>query len=247
MLVKNKEYVIMISKTDIENRYQSKFMKKRRMTMFSLREVKYKDILNIKSLKIPRHKITCIVGESGSGKTTLLRLLNKLISCDSGEIIYNDEPLKVIDSVELRREVIMLPQAPAIFDGSIKDNLLIGLKFSQRPFASDEKLSEVLEAVKLNKDIYEDADKLSGGEKQRLALGRIMLLEPEVYLLDEPSSALDEETEEMIIRKLIEHTKANNKSLIMVTHSKKIAENFADNIVEVKEGKIVNEGGFSDE
>ena len=215
--------------------------------MFSLKEVKYKEILNIKSLKIPRHKITCIVGESGSGKTTLLRLLNKLISCDTGEIIYNDKDLKMIDSVELRREVIMLPQAPAIFDGSIKNNLLMGLKFSRRPFVSDSKLSEVLKAVKLNKDIYEDADKLSGGEKQRLALGRIMLLDPEVYLLDEPSSALDEETEEMIIKKLVEHTKVNNKSLIMVTHSKKIAEKFADNIIEVKEGKIVNEGGSSNE
>lgn len=215
--------------------------------MFKLKEVKYKDILDIKSLKISRHKITCIVGESGSGKSTLLRLLNKLISCDSGEIIYNDKSLMTIDSVELRREVIMLPQTPAIFDGSIKENLLIGLKFSQRPFVSDGKLYEVLELVKLNKDIYEDADKLSGGEKQRLALGRIMILEPEVYLLDEPSSALDEETEEMIIKKLVDHTKANNKSLIMVTHSKKIAEEFADNIIEVKEGKIVNEGGFSNE
>ncbi len=215
--------------------------------MFKLKDVKYKDILDIKNLKISKNKITCIVGESGSGKTTLLSLLNKLISSDSGEIIYNDKPLMSIDSIELRREVVMLPQIPAIFEGSIKDNLLIGLKFSQKPFVSDDKLSKVLDAVKLDKDMNEAAEKLSVGEKQRLALGRIMLLEPEVYLLDEPSSSLDEETEEMIIKKLVEHTKVNNKSLIMVTHSKKIAENFADNIVEVREGKIFSGGGARDE
>lgn len=215
--------------------------------MFKLKDVKYKDILDIKNLKISKNKITCIVGESGSGKTTLLSLLNKMISSDIGEIIYNDKPLMSIDSIELRREVVMLPQIPAIFEGSIKDNLLIGLKFSQKPFVSDDKLSEILDAVKLDKDMNEAAEKLSVGEKQRLALGRIMLLEPEVYLLDEPSSSLDEETEEMIIKKLVEHTKANNKSLIMVTHSKKIAENFADNIVEVREGKIFSGGGARDE
>lgn len=209
--------------------------------MFTLKEVKYKDILNIKSLKIPKHKITCIVGESGSGKTTLLRLLNKLISCDSGEIFYQDKSLKEIDSITLRREIIMLPQVPAIFNGSVKDNLLIGLKFSEKPIVPDVKLAHLLSMVKLNKKLDDDAYRLSGGEKQRLALARIMLLDPSVYLLDEPSSALDEATEEMIIKKLVNETKKNTKTLIMVTHSKKIAEEFADNIVEVKAGKIVSE------
>lgn len=215
--------------------------------MYNLKEIKYKNILDIKELDIPKGKITCIVGESGSGKTTLLRLLNKLISCDSGKIIYEGKPLGSFDSIELRREVIMLPQSPAIFSGSVRDNLLIGLKFSQKPLVSDERLYEVLMTVKLNKSLDEDADRLSGGEKQRLALGRVILLEPEVYLLDEPSSALDEETEEIIIKKLVEYTRADNKTLIMVTHSKKIAKDFADNIIELKEGKLAYQGGIVNE
>lgn len=168
--------------------------------MYKLKEVKYKDILDIDNLHIPKHNITCIVGESGSGKTTLLRLLNKLISPNRGEITYKEKSLEAIDPIKLRREVIMLPQTPAIFSGSVKENLLIGLKFSEKTFVSDKELSSILKTVKLNKELEEDAGKLSGGEKQRLALGRIMLLEPEVYLLDEPSSALDEETEQMIIK-----------------------------------------------
>ncbi len=209
--------------------------------MFSLKEVKYKGILNIRDLNIQKHKITCIVGESGSGKTTLLRLLNKLISPDTGEIFYNNKSMEYINSVELRKEVVMLPQAPAIFSGSIQDNLLIGLKFSEQSYPSDDKLYEVLKMVNLHKDLAEDAEKLSGGEKQRVALGRVILMEPEVLLLDEPSSALDEDTEHLIIKSLVDYTKKNCKTLIMVTHSKKIATHFSDKIIEIKQGTVINQ------
>ncbi|MCC5910619.1 MAG: ABC transporter ATP-binding protein [Clostridiaceae bacterium] len=211
--------------------------------MFSFKEVQYKDILNIKNLTIKKHKVTCLVGQSGSGKTTLLRLLNKLISYDSGEILYHNKPLSGINAVELRRDIVMLPQAPAIFSGSIKDNLLIGLKFSERPLPSDNQLYEVLKLVKLNKELNQDAEKLSGGEKQRVTLGRVILMKPEVLLLDEPSSALDEETEYMIIEALVNYTKENNKTLIMVTHSKKVASQFSDEIIEIKEGMVINGEG----
>lgn len=207
--------------------------------MFSFKEVKYKHILDIEKLTLEKHKVTCLVGQSGSGKTSLLRLLNKLITHDYGEILYKDQPLNDIESVDLRREIVMLPQAPAIFNGSIKDNLLIGLKFSEKPPASDSELDEVLKIVNLNKTLDQDAEKLSGGEKQRVALGRVMLMKPEVLLLDEPSSALDEETEHIIIKALVNYTKENSKTLIMVTHSKKIAHHFADEIIELKAGKIV--------
>lgn len=208
--------------------------------MFSLKKVKYKHILDINDLSIKKNKVTCIVGESGSGKSTLLRLLNKLISCDSGEILYNNQPLNDINSVELRRNVVMLPQLPAIFPGTVRSNLLIGLKFAEKPKVDDEKLRYVLKMVHLNKELNDDSEKLSGGEKQRLALGRVILLDPEVFLLDEPSSALDEETERIIIEKLVAYTKEANKTLIMVTHSKKVAQTYSENVVEINQGKVVN-------
>ncbi|MPN28539.1 Fe(3+) ions import ATP-binding protein FbpC [bioreactor metagenome] len=96
--------------------------------------------------------------------------------------------------------------------------------------------------VELKKPLSVNADELSGGEKQRLALGRVILMNPEVFLLDEPSSALDEETENLIIGKLTSFVKANNKTLIMVTHSKGIACKFSDNIIEISNGRVVNGG-----
>lgn len=209
--------------------------------MFLFKDVKYKNILDIKKLNLKANSVTSIVGQSGSGKTTLLRLLNKLISPDSGEIFFDDKPISSINSVELRRKVVMLPQVPAIFKGDIRENLLIGLKFSEKETVSDEKLYEILKKVKLEKELNQNAEELSGGEKQRIALGRIILMEPEVLLLDEPSSALDEETEHLIIEAVANYTKTNNKTLIMVTHSQNVAKQFSDEIIEIKKDIIINQ------
>jgi len=211
--------------------------------MFFLQGVKYKNILDIASLQIPKNKVTCILGESGSGKTTLLRLLNKMISCDAGYILYNGTNIDDINPIELRRSVVMLPQSPAIFPGSVKENLLIGLKFSEKPPVGDDVLAGILQMVHLSKDINENAEKLSGGEKQRLTLGRILLLDPEVFLLDEPSSALDEETADLVVRKLVDHTRQAGKSLVMVTHSRKIAGDFSEEIIEIKNGRPIERKG----
>lgn len=209
--------------------------------MFSLKNVKYKDILQIDELFIESHKITCIIGESGSGKTTLIRLLNNIISCDRGEIHYNESDIGNLDPVNLRRSVIMLPQNPTIFPGTIKDNLLIGLRFSEKPLVDNIKLNEILNFVSLNKELLDDCDNLSGGEKQRIALARVILIDPDVFLLDEPSSSLDEETERIIIEKLIAYTKEKNKTLIMVTHSNKIAKTYAENIIRINKGRVLNQ------
>ncbi len=204
--------------------------------MFVFENVKYKNIIDISKLSIEPKKVTFVIGESGSGKTTLLRLLNKMISPDIGEIFYFGEPLASIDSVKLRRNVVMLSQSPVIFEGSIKDNLLIGLAFSERPEASDDELVVMLKRVNLHKSLKQSADNLSGGEKQRVALGRVLLMNPDVLLLDEPSSALDEETEKLIFDTLTSHTRNNGKTLICVTHSKRAARSYADRIIEMKNG-----------
>jgi putative ABC transport system ATP-binding protein len=209
--------------------------------MFEIKDLKYKNVLNIKYIVIPEHKVSCIVGQSGSGKTTLMRMLNKLISPDAGNILFKGAELSMVDSVELRRKVVMLSQSPIVFDGSIRENLQIGLRFAEKNEATEAEMLEVLKLVHLNKSLDENANKLSGGEKQRLSLGRVILLKPDVFLLDEPSSALDEDTEQLIIEAVVEYSKKNNKTVIMVTHSKKVASTFADNIIEIISGQIMEE------
>jgi putative ABC transport system ATP-binding protein len=200
-------------------------------------KIKFKNILDIPSLVINK-PITCIVGSSGSGKTTLLRMLNCLNVPDLGTIIYNDQELSKTDTIKLRRKVVMLGQTPVIYGGTIEDNLQIGLEFSKKLPASKSAMKEVLERVELNKPLNDSCANLSGGEKQRLCLARVMLMDADTYLLDEPSAALDKETELFIIDNFTKFVLENNKELIMVTHSEQIAEKFPDSIIRIEKGKV---------
>ncbi|MEN6463327.1 MAG: ABC transporter ATP-binding protein [Syntrophomonas sp.] len=208
--------------------------------MFEFVNVKYKNILDLPALHIEKKRITTLVGPSGSGKTTILRLLNKMISPTEGTILFNDTDLSQINSIAHRRQVTMLSQNPAVFEGNIRDNLTMGLKFQDQSIPGDDLLKGILEQVKIRKPLDSTAYTLSGGEKQRLALGRVLLLDPQAYLLDEPSSSLDDVTEEIIIEMVTKHVKEKGKTLIMVTHSQVIAEKFSDTIIEISGGKCLN-------
>ncbi|MGN5653602.1 ABC transporter ATP-binding protein [Bacillus sp. Brlt_9] len=201
--------------------------------MFILKDVTYKDILSIPYLQIQKEKITCIIGESGSGKSTLLRMLNDLQSPTSGTIEYNGKLISDYPPIQLRRDVVMLGQTPPIFDGTIKDNLLMGLRLSEKPFPNDDALRSALTTVSLEKNFEDNADSLSGGEKQRLAFARIVLMDPPVYLLDEPTSALDSDTECRVMKQFTTLAREKNKTVIFITHSQQLPEEIADDIIEI--------------
>ncbi|GEA33409.1 ABC transporter ATP-binding protein [Clostridium beijerinckii] len=206
--------------------------------MFEIRNIKFRNILDIKFLNIDK-PITCVVGPSGSGKTTLLRMLNRLNVPDEGVILYNNKDISKIDTILLRRNVVMLGQTPVIYSGNIEDNLQIGLEFSKKLPASKSRMKEILERVELNKKLTDGCGNLSGGEKQRLCLARVMLMDADTYLLDEPSAALDKDTEQFIIDNFSKFVLENNKELIMITHSEQIAQKYNNSIVRIENGEVV--------
>ncbi|AQS05321.1 MULTISPECIES: ABC transporter ATP-binding protein [Clostridium] len=206
--------------------------------MFEIRNIKFRNILDIKFLNIDK-PITCVVGPSGSGKTTLLRMLNRLNVPDEGVILYNNKDISKIDTIMLRRNVVMLGQTPVIYSGNIEDNLQIGLEFSKKLPASKSRMKEILERVELNKKLTDGCGNLSGGEKQRLCLARVMLMDADTYLLDEPSAALDKDTEQFIIDNFSKFVLENNKELIMITHSEQIAQKYNNSIVRIENGEVV--------
>ncbi|CDF59179.1 ABC transporter ATP-binding protein [Thermobrachium celere] len=201
--------------------------------MFEIKNLKFKDILDIEHLIINKNSVTSIVGESGSGKTTLLKMLNNIISPDEGEIYYEGIEINNYNPIDLRRKVVMLPQTPVIYKGSILDNILIGKRFAKSFNYNLEEIKTLLEKFNVNKNLSESAENLSGGEKQRICLIRVLIMNPEVILLDEPTSALDENTEDIVINYIVEYTKKNNKTLVMVTHAKDIAKKYSDFIIEI--------------
>lgn len=206
--------------------------------LYTFEQLHYKHVLHIPSLVLPRGGVTTLFGPSGCGKTSLLRLLNKMASPTEGRLLYKGLPADTLDSVALRREVSLLSQTPVLFEGSVRDNLLAGLRYQGRAMPDEEILAETLRRVRLPVALDASVANLSGGEKQRLALGRVLLLNAPVYLLDEPSAALDSETAGAIVAMMAGLVQKEGATLIMVTHSQKLAETHSSRIIHLQAGRV---------
>lgn len=206
--------------------------------MFLVKNLRFKQILDIPYLLLDR-PIVCIAGASGSGKTTFLRMLNRLNVPDEGTVLYNGQDLTSMDTIKLRRNVVMLGQTPVIYSGTVEDNLQIGLRFSQKPPADTNMMKEIISRLELKIALDAHCQNLSGGEKQRLCLARVMLMDAETYLLDEPSAALDSKTERIIVDVLADFVRKKNKQLVMISHSGYIAQLFQDSVVRIDNGRVV--------
>ena len=205
---------------------------------FELSNVRFKDVLDIEKLKIQACRVSAVVGPSGGGKTTLLRILNRMTTPDAGRVLFFGQPVEEMDPVHLRRRVVMLTQMPVIFAGTVRENLLIGCRLAEKEEPTQEAVAAIMKRVGLDKELSSDAAQLSGGEKQRLALARVMLMEPEVMLLDDPSASLDEQTEVLIFDLVTEFCCERCKTLIMVTHSEKGFTGYYDTLVRIRDGRV---------
>ncbi len=207
--------------------------------MFLLKDIKFKNILDIENLEINENVVTVVKGESGSGKSTMLKLLNNIISPDSGVVMYNGVDVNNINPITLRREVIMQSQFPTIFPGNVRENLNIIFTICGEEGLGDEKLLKAMEIVNLKNDLNDDAQNLSGGEKTRLSIARLFLVSPEVFLLDEPGASLDSKTEEILMNNVIAEIKKRNKTLIFISHSEN-PEIISDEIITLKDGRVLS-------
>lgn len=204
--------------------------------MFRVKGLKYRGILEIPEACIDFQKVTFITGESGAGKTTFLRLLNKMVSPDSGAIELFGQNIADIPSVLYRRRVLTAPQSPVIYPGSIRDNLIFGLQIVRGDLPDDALLKEMLTKFGLDKELDEPCTNLSGGEKQRISLIRLLLMDGEVFLLDEPTSALDSNSAAGVFAFAVQYLKERGKGLIAVSHDASLRERFGENFINLSKG-----------
>lgn len=205
-------------------------------------------IIDDLSLSIKKGEKIAFVGESGSGKSTLIKILLGLLKYSQGKVRLGDMELSGICLDNLYDRVSFLSQDAPVFDGTIKENLVFDRMVPEeqmRDALSEVQLSHLVENLTegLDTEIGEKGTCLSGGEKQRLALASLWFQAPELVILDEATSAMDNLTEENVMKSVMQ--KLKDKTVIAIAHRLNSISGF-DRIILFKEGKIVGQGTFEE-
>lgn len=197
------------------------------------------------NFSIKRGQKVAVVGASGSGKSTLVKLLYRFYDVNEGIITIDDQDISKVTQQSLRQAIGIVPQDTVLFNSTLIDNIRYG-----RPSASDEEVHQAIKLAHLTDFIESLPDKekttvgerglkLSGGEKQRVAIARTILKQPHVLVFDEATSSLDSYSEQQIMKAINEVT-ANNTSLVIAHRLSTIVD--ADNIIVMSAGEIVEQG-----
>ena len=202
-------------------------------------------VLNDISIDIKKGETSAIVGSTGSGKSTLIKLLLRLYDSTSGEIIFDNDDIKDLEIDSLRNKIGLVSQDIFLFEGTVFENIAYGnLNASEEEVWEAARLSESDKFINLlpkkEKTIVgERGQKLSGGQRQRISIARAILKNPEILILDEATSAVDNETEAAIQRSI--NTLKKGRTVIAIAHRLSTIRN-AEIIYVLEDGRIVESG-----
>ncbi|MCF6237376.1 MAG: ATP-binding cassette domain-containing protein [Candidatus Marinimicrobia bacterium] len=194
---------------------------------------------------VHKGEFLAVLGASGAGKSTLLRMFNALQSPNSGQINFRGQAIDT-DIPCLRKNVGILFQNSVVFSGKVKDNLLAAGRWDQNIAQTlDHELISALEQVELgNIELSHNAQDLSGGEQQRLALARTLLNHPQVLLLDEPTSNLDPKLARSIMDLVNKLRETLHLTVIAVSHDHLLMRRYAQRVMVLSQGQKIGEGTF---
>lgn len=202
-----------------------------------------KKILNDITLEIDKGTLVALIGESGCGKTTLLKMLNRLIKPTSGDIFINNENIKNINEINLRRNMGYVIQNTGLFPHmTIKENIELIPKIEKKEKAEiEEKTIKLMQMVGLVPEDFLERypSELSGGQQQRIGIARAFAMDPEIVLMDEPFSALDPMTRSDLQDQIMSLQAKWKKTIVFVTHDMDEAIKIADKICIMRNGNIL--------
>ncbi|MCW4035034.1 MAG: ATP-binding cassette domain-containing protein, partial [Candidatus Bathyarchaeota archaeon] len=196
------------------------------------------------NLQIKQGKITTLLGPSGSGKTTLLRIIAGLDSPTRGTLFYETKTINATEQSFLRQKATLVFQKSMFFDTSVFNNVAYGLKLNDE-FTKEEiqnKVTEVLQLVRLEGFEQRKAKKLSGGEQQRVSLARALALDREILLLDEPTVNLDPKNVSIIEETIQRINQEKNTTVVLATHNMFQAEAISQNVALIIDGTVKQTG-----
>jgi tungstate transport system ATP-binding protein len=191
------------------------------------------------NIEIKRSHIIAVVGPNGSGKTSLLNLLAFLNFPNEGTLIYGNKNLEQGNSESLRKAVGYVQQSPYLLRGTVFKNIELGLKLKHVDKETRrKKVSEVMLLLDIKNFSERSARSLSGGEAQKVAIGQILALDPDVLILDEPFSHLDKNSIRDLEQLVLTLNKELNKTIIFTTHDQIQAQCLADELYSVVDGRV---------
>jgi len=204
-----------------------------------------KEVLHAEKIAINAGRITGIMGPSGAGKSTLLRLMCLLEAPSGGELWLFGRPVQhsIAERQALLRRMTIVFQKPVLFDSTVFDNIAFGLRARHRPAGEVRaKVAASLKKIGLSGQGNQKARTLSGGEAQRVAVARALVLEPEILFLDEPTSNLDPANVELLEGLFCELNRERGTTVVVVTHNLFQARRLSDDLLFICQGEVVEAG-----
>ncbi|ADB95605.1 ABC transporter ATP-binding protein [Candidatus Atelocyanobacterium thalassae] len=181
-----------------------------------------------------------LIGPSGSGKTTLLRLINRLQEPSTGKILFCSQPLEKIPIIDLRQQIVLVPQEPKLLGMSVNEALSYALKLQNISKAEiNQRLQKWKSRLSIpNQWLERYESELSLGQRQIIGITRGLIIEPKILLLDEPTSSLDSLKANQIIKLLTNITQYTQTAIVIVSHDLEVVKSFSKYILKLEQGKI---------
>ena len=198
-----------------------------------------KSILDIDQLAVPAHQCTLLTGKNGSGKTTLFKIMSGLLKPTSTQIHYQGLDMSWQQAKPyIQKDIIYLHQQAYLFDATVADNIAYGLyRSGENKANAHQKVIQALDWADLSHLAHRSAKKLSGGEKQRVALTRARILSPRLLLLDEPTASMDTDAKHQTSL-LLQRLKAEGITIMISSHETHTVEHIADRHLHIENGQI---------
>ena len=205
-----------------------------------------KEVVKNICLDFSKGEVVSIIGPNGAGKSTVLKIMANILKANSGKVIIKDKALESFDLRELAKVQGYVPQN---YNNAFKVTVMEAMIMGRKPYINWKAAKQDLEVVekvvnylKLQEFIEKDLNELSGGERQKVTIGRALVQEPEILLLDEPISALDIKYQLEVLNLLRNICKKENKLIVMVMHDLELAARFSDKLILLKAGQVYAKG-----
>lgn len=189
----------------------------------------FRDMITYPDMQIPDGQNTFLTGPSGSGKSTLLRLFNGTLTPSGGDIFFNARSIAKMDTIELRKDVLLVGQSVFLFDTTVRDNFCKFYEYRNLPVPADDYIQKLLRICCADFPLDKSVVTMSGGERHRVFIAICLSFMPKVIMLDEPTSALDGDTAAKLLQSVLAFSKENGMTIIVVCHDTALTNCFSEN------------------